>query len=207
MAGLSSTLLVALLAAVHFLVRLLHSFLWVPCPMFSGSVANYRVVLAATRSTPLASFHQYREWSALYDRSFMYWFGPHPRLMVSDPELMKVTLTDSTGAFDKAGTGGNNPLAWQLIGDEVFEGTDAEVCNPSRFAYGNSYHLGGYFPIGIGPTICVGQNLAMVEAKVALAMTLQRFAFVVFPSYVHSPMIMFTLQTQYGVVDGKIWHL
>lgn len=77
-------------------------------------------------------------------------------------------------------------------------GTDAEEFNPLRFADGKSYHLGAYFPFGIGPTICVGQNLAMVEAKVALAMTLQRFAFTVSPSYVHAPMMAMTLQPQYG---------
>uniref|UniRef100_J3M721 Cytochrome P450 n=1 Tax=Oryza brachyantha TaxID=4533 RepID=J3M721_ORYBR len=77
-------------------------------------------------------------------------------------------------------------------------GPDADAFDPSRFAEGRSYHLGAYFPFGIGPTICVGQNLAMVEAKVALAMILQRFALVVSPSYVHAPMLMLTLQPQYG---------
>ena len=77
-------------------------------------------------------------------------------------------------------------------------GTDAEEFNPLRFAAGKSYHLGAYLPFGIGPKICVGQNLAMVEAKVALAMTLQRFAFTVSPSYVHAPMMVMTLQPQYG---------
>jgi cytochrome P450 len=77
-------------------------------------------------------------------------------------------------------------------------GADADEFDPSRFAEGKSYHLGAYFPFGIGPTICVGQNLAMVEAKVALAMILQRFALVVSPSYVHAPMLVVTLQPQYG---------
>ncbi|KAI4965181.1 hypothetical protein ZWY2020_055260 [Hordeum vulgare] len=70
--------------------------------------------------------------------------------------------------------------------------------DPSRFADGKSYHLGAYFPFGIGPAICVGQNLAMVEAKLVLAMVLQRFAFDVSPSYVHAPMMVMTLQPQYG---------
>uniref|UniRef100_A0A804R7R1 Cytochrome P450 734A1 n=1 Tax=Zea mays TaxID=4577 RepID=A0A804R7R1_MAIZE len=82
--------------------------------------------------------------------------------------------------------------------DHEVWGMDAEEFNPSRFADGSSYHLGAYFPFRIGPTICVGQNLAMVEAKVALAMTLQRFAFTVSASYAHAPMLVFTLQPQFG---------
>lgn len=82
--------------------------------------------------------------------------------------------------------------------DHEVWGMDAEEFNPSRFSDGSSFHLGAYFPFGIGPTICVGQNLAMVEANVALAMTLQRFAFTVSASYAHAPMLVFTLQPQFG---------
>jgi cytochrome P450 len=60
------------------------------------------------------------------------------------------------------------------------------------------YRLGAYFPFSLGPSICVGKNLAMVEAKVALAMILQRFAFVLSPSYVHAPVLMLNLRPQYG---------
>uniref|UniRef100_A0A0D3G7H8 Cytochrome P450 n=1 Tax=Oryza barthii TaxID=65489 RepID=A0A0D3G7H8_9ORYZ len=461
MAALLGILLVAFLAAaVPFAFRLLHSFLWVPRRLerrfrrqgirgpprrpLSGNAAGYRDLLAAAQSAPLASFHHavvarvaphYREWPERYGRPFVFWLGPRPRLVVSDPEVVKAVLTDPTGTFDKAGSGGGNPLARQLFGeglvgltgekwarhrrviapafnmerikgwiseitditssmldkwevqdearaefeidvhkefhtliadvissvafgssyeegkrvfelqeeqlklailamttvyipgfrfvptkknrrrhmlnqevrnslrklieingrkcedsnnllgmmlsatlhqewqnkarDEVLQacgksehpnaenlsnlkivnmvlketlrlyppamflnrmvnrdvklgkldipagtqlhfpildihhdvniwGTNADEFDPSRFAEGKSYHLGAYFPFGIGPTICVGQNLTMVEAKVALAMILQRFALVVSPSYVHAPMHGVTLQPQYG---------
>nr|XP_029118323.1 cytochrome P450 734A1 isoform X2 [Elaeis guineensis] len=77
-------------------------------------------------------------------------------------------------------------------------GADASEFNPLRFAEGKGHHLGSFTPFGLGATICVGQNLALVEAKVALAMILQRFEFVVSPSYVHAPMLLLTLQPQYG---------
>ncbi|XP_020087253.1 cytochrome P450 734A1 [Ananas comosus] len=78
-------------------------------------------------------------------------------------------------------------------------GADANEFNPLRFGEDKGhYNLGTYFPFGIGPTICVGQNLALVEAKVALAMILQRYEFRISPSYVHAPMLFLTLQPQYG---------
>lgn len=77
-------------------------------------------------------------------------------------------------------------------------GPGADEFNPSRFAHGRRYHLGAYLPFGMGPSICVGKNLAMVEAKLALAMILQRFTFVVSPSYVHAPILMINLRPQYG---------
>ncbi|XP_051200979.1 cytochrome P450 CYP72A616 [Lolium perenne] len=96
-----------------------------------------------------------------------------------------------------AGTQLNLPII-DIHHDVDIWGANAEEFDPSRFADGKSYHLGAYFPFGIGPAICVGQNLAMVEAKLALAMVLQRFAFDVSPSYVHAPMTVMTLQPQYG---------
>ncbi|CAM0870153.1 unnamed protein product [Alopecurus aequalis] len=77
-------------------------------------------------------------------------------------------------------------------------GANAEEFDPSRFADGKSYDLGAYLPFGIGPTVCVGMNLAMVEVKLALSMVLQRFALDVSTSYVHAPMTMMTLQTELG---------
>ncbi|KAJ6803604.1 cytochrome P450 734A1 [Iris pallida] len=85
-------------------------------------------------------------------------------------------------------------------------GSDANEFNPSRFASTKGQHLGSFYPFGIGPNICIGQNLAMVEAKIAIAMILQRFTFTLSPTYVHAPMLLLTLQPQYGaqVVFTKI---
>ncbi|KAK9113160.1 hypothetical protein Scep_020679 [Stephania cephalantha] len=82
--------------------------------------------------------------------------------------------------------------------DKDIWGEDADMFNPHRFSDTKSRSLGSYFPFGLGPRICVGQNLGLVEAKLVLAMIVRRFSFVVSPSYVHSPMQFLTLQPQYG---------
>ncbi|KAF9620284.1 hypothetical protein IFM89_011019 [Coptis chinensis] len=81
--------------------------------------------------------------------------------------------------------------------DTKIWGEDAENFNPSRFA-STRKHLGYFFPFGLGPRICVGQNLAIIEAKIILATIIRRFLFTVSPSYVHAPMQFLTLQPQYG---------
>ena len=109
-----------------------------------------------------------------------------------------VTRDVKLGKLDiPAGTQLNLPII-DIHHDVDIWGANAEEFDPSRFADGKSYHLDAYFPFGIGPAICVGQNLTMVEAKLALAMVLQRFAFDVSPSYVHAPMMAMTLQPEYG---------
>ncbi|KAG9143362.1 hypothetical protein Leryth_022207 [Lithospermum erythrorhizon] len=81
--------------------------------------------------------------------------------------------------------------------DPEIWGEDANEFNPLRFLDSRK-HLASYFPFGLGPRVCVGQNLAIIEVKVVLAMILQKFSFVISPSYVHAPMQMMTLQPQYG---------
>ncbi|KAK6115826.1 hypothetical protein DH2020_008095 [Rehmannia glutinosa] len=82
--------------------------------------------------------------------------------------------------------------------DTEIWGDDANEFNPLRFAEPRK-HMASFFPFGLGPRICVGQNLAVVEAKIILAMILRQYTFVISPSYVHAPMQSMTLQPQFGV--------
>ncbi|CAJ1932457.1 unnamed protein product [Sphenostylis stenocarpa] len=76
-------------------------------------------------------------------------------------------------------------------------GEDCHNFNPMRFSEPRK-HLAAFFPFGLGPRTCVGQNLAIIEAKIALSLVIRNYSFVLSPNYVHAPVFFITLQPQYG---------
>lgn len=81
-------------------------------------------------------------------------------------------------------------------------GPDSYEFNPERFGNGITGackfpHL--YMPFGVGPRVCLGQNLALVELKILISMILSRFSISLSPNYVHSPLLNLVIEPRFGV--------
>ncbi|KMS98250.1 hypothetical protein BVRB_4g093990 [Beta vulgaris subsp. vulgaris] len=117
-------------------------------------------------------------------------------------ELNRVVSEDMTigDVFLPAGVLVNLPILL-IQQDEKLWGEDAKEFNPERFNEGISKATKGnmsFFSFGWGPRICIGSNFAMTEAKMTLALILQRFVFELSPSYAHAPSGTGTLRPQFG---------
>ncbi|XP_043700874.1 cytochrome P450 734A1-like isoform X2 [Telopea speciosissima] len=85
--------------------------------------------------------------------------------------------------------------------DPVLWGHDVTEFNPGRFSEGvgrAAKHPMAFIPFGLGARTCIGQNLAILQAKLAMAVILQRFSFRLAPSYQHAPTVLMLLYPQYG---------
>ncbi|KAJ7532626.1 hypothetical protein O6H91_13G012200 [Diphasiastrum complanatum] len=81
-------------------------------------------------------------------------------------------------------------------------GEDALEFRPDRFAGGSARackNPQSYIPFSFGQRICAGQVFAMMEAKVVLAMILQRFSFQLSSKYKHGPTTGGAVSPQYGM--------
>ncbi|PON69531.1 Cytochrome P450 [Parasponia andersonii] len=86
--------------------------------------------------------------------------------------------------------------------DPEIWGPDAYKFDPNRFANGITGacklpHL--YMPFGVGPRVCLGQNLAMVELKLLIALLVSNFSFALSPAYRYAPALRLVVEPENGV--------
>ncbi|KAG5602046.1 hypothetical protein H5410_033416 [Solanum commersonii] len=77
--------------------------------------------------------------------------------------------------------------------DAELWGDDVNEFNPGRFARGVAQAAKSpmaFMPFGLGARHCIGQNLAIIQAKLAIAMMLMSFSFELAPTYQHAPTIL-----------------
>ncbi|KAK9283284.1 hypothetical protein L1049_011520 [Liquidambar formosana] len=86
--------------------------------------------------------------------------------------------------------------------DPEIWGPDADEFNPERFANGvkGACKLPYvYMPFGVGPRKCLGQNFAMAELKILLALVVSNFSLSLSPKYRHSPAQRLVIEPEHGV--------
>ncbi|XP_070034033.1 cytochrome P450 714C2-like [Nicotiana tomentosiformis] len=93
-------------------------------------------------------------------------------------------------------------IVTKLHTDPKIWGTDSYKFNPERFANGikgacKFPHV--YMPFGVGPRVCLGQNLAMMELKILISLILTKFSFSLSPKYIHSPALNLLIEPGNGV--------
>ena len=125
---------------VLFFLKFLHSIIWVPWKIqahFSkqgirgpgyrlifGNTAETRRMYAKAHSKSMCLecldhdiLHRvipfYYEWSALYGKQFLFWFGTKPRLTIADPDMIKEALLNTGVSFEKLRF---NPLSALFFG-------------------------------------------------------------------------------------------
>jgi cytochrome P450 len=78
---------------------------------------------------------------------------------------------------------------------------DPERFDPERFAPEQtaSRPRHTYFPFGEGPHLCLGNNFALMEMQLILAMTLQRFSLKLIPDHPIAFKPEATLRPKYGM--------
>lgn len=82
---------------------------------------------------------------------------------------------------------------------EELWGKDANQFNPERFG-GRPFASGRHFiPFAAGPRNCIGQQFALMEAKIILATLISKFNFTISNNYRHAPVVVLTIKPKYGV--------
>lgn len=129
--------LLLLLFLVIIFIKFVYSIIWVPWKiqnhfrnqgirgpsyrLIFGNTAEIRRMFAELQpklsplDNDIVQFASpfYHRWSSMYGKTFLYWFGPKPRLAIADPDMIKEVLMNTSGSFGRTGF---NPSTKLLFG-------------------------------------------------------------------------------------------
>ncbi|CAK9178539.1 unnamed protein product [Ilex paraguariensis] len=120
------------------LLKFIHKIIWVPlriqnhfrkqgiggpsyCPISGNTAEMRRHMTAAAYSSPIPFNHDivhrviphYYNWSRVYGKTFVYWFGSKPSLAIAEPDMIREVLLNISGSIEKVGL---DPLFKLLFG-------------------------------------------------------------------------------------------
>lgn len=91
--------------------------------------------------------------------------------------------------------------------DSTLWGDDVNEFSPARFAQAAKNPM-AFMPFGLGARHCIGQNLAVLQTKLAIDMILKRFSFYLAPTYQLAPTVSTIWSSNYlqeiAVADIKL---
>lgn len=115
------------------------------------------------------------------------------REALEDMKLGNIQVPKGVNVWTLTATLHQDPKIW---------GPDADRFDLEQFANGVTGACKlpyAYMPFGVGPRTCLGQNFAMAELKVLLAIVISNFSFSILPKYRHSPAPRLVIEPEFGV--------
>ena len=118
-------LFVIIVMLLVFAIRVAYSVIWVPWiiarhfhkqgitgpsyHLIKGNSDEIRMMYTEVQSKPMALCHDilqrvtpfYHRWSPMYGKTFVCWHGTKPRLVLSDPDMIKEALLKTGGGFER----------------------------------------------------------------------------------------------------------
>lgn len=114
------------------------------------------------------------------------------RSPIQDDEIGGYTIPAGETILISPYTMHRNPAYWDNP-----EGFDPERFTPEKQAARPRF---AYFPFGGGPRICIGNNFALMESQLILAMISQRYRLHLVSGHPVAPQTMITLRPRYGIL-------
>ncbi|PNX89649.1 cytochrome p450, partial [Trifolium pratense] len=133
-------LLLIFILLLVFIARITYSIIWLPWIIsrhfnkqgirgppyrpIKGNTDEIRCMFTEVQSQPMDLCHDivqrvcpyYHRWASVYGKTVLSWYGPRPRLILSDPVIIKEALLKTGEWFEKIDP---NPLSKQFYGEGI----------------------------------------------------------------------------------------